>query len=73
MRMRYPSLQNNLVDGYGPDHAVRPGRWRAGRHMEDCRVVVGATRDTREGKKQRNTIRHWVNSAGAVDWQDRMI
>lgn len=74
MRMKYPRLQNNLVDREDDDHNVIPGEWRRGRNMQDCVVVQGPNRDNREGKKIRNLLKHWVNSpAGSVPWQDNMI
>ncbi len=73
MRTRYPRMQNALVDREDRHGNVVPGAWRRGRHMMDCRVVQGPNRDNREGKKLRNLLRHWVNSVGSVEWQNRMI
>ena len=75
MRIRYPGLQNQQLDI--DDNANRyfvPGACRAGRNMEDTQRVTGFNTASKEGKKQRNLIKHWVNStAGSVPWQDRMI
>ena len=75
MRIRYPGLQNQQLDI--DDNANRnfvPGAWRNGRNMEDTQRVTGFNTASKEGKKQRNLIKHWVNStAGSVPWQDRMI
>ena len=74
MRLRYPQMQDQLVDREDVDGNVIPGEWRRGRNMRDCEVVQGHNRDNREGKKLRNLLKHWVNSpAGAVPWQDKMI
>ena len=75
MRTRYPGLQNQQLDI--PENAKRnfvPGAWREGRYLEDTEIVPGANRASKEGKKQRNLIKHWVNSeVGSVSWQDMMI
>lgn len=75
MRTRYPRLQNKQLD-----HAENlncnfvPGAWRLGCNLQDTHAVSGPNTSSREGKKQRNLIKHWANSpAGAVPWQDRMI
>ena len=74
MRSRYPVLQNRLVDNQVADGAVVPGAWRDGQNLEDTEDVRAPNRASREGKKQRNLLKHWCNSpAGAVGWQDRMI
>ncbi|XP_071153583.1 uncharacterized protein [Mytilus edulis] len=74
MRTRYPRLQNRLVDHEGRNQKIVPGEWRNGRQMRDCQVVQGPNRDNREGKKLRNTLKHWINSeAGSVPWQHDMI
>ena len=74
MRMRYPRLQNRLLDRDDINQHLVPGEWRRGRQMQDCRVVQGPNRDNREGKKLHNLLKHWVNSpAGSVPWQYNMI
>ena len=74
MRSRYPVLQNRLVDNQGQDGRMQPGAWRAGQNLEDTVDVRAPNRASKDGKKLRNLIKHWVNSpAGAVAWQDRMI
>lgn len=73
MRIRYPTIHQNLLDRE-VDGEIIPGEWRIGLQMRDCVHVKGANRDNREGKKQRNLLKHWVNSpAGAVPWQDRSV
>ena len=75
MRKRYPGLQNPLIDQEDDANGVIiPGEWRNGRQMRDCRFALGHNRDNREGKKQRNLLKHWANSpAGTVEWQDKMV
>jgi len=74
MRTRYPVLQNRLVDIQGQDGHVQPGAWRDGRNLDDTVNPTAPNRASKEGKKLRNLIKHWVNSEpGAVPWQDRMI
>lgn len=74
MRTRYPVLQNRLLDVQDPNGNVQPGAWREGRNLEDTRVVQAPNRASKEGKLQRNLLRHWCNSpAGAVPWQDEMV
>ena len=75
MRTRYPGLQNQQLDRpEGENRDFVPGAWREGRHLEDTETATGPNTASRDGKKQRNLIKHWANSpAGAVPWQDRMI
>ena len=74
MRTRYPVLQNRLVDRQQPDGAMQPGEWRQGQNLGDTRQVQAPNRASRDGKKQRNLIKHWCNSpAGSVPWQDRQV
>ena len=72
MRSRYPVLQNRMIDAQ--ERRLQPGEWRAGQNLEDTVNVTAQNRASKEGKKLRNLIMHWVNSpAGAVEWQDRMV
>ena len=74
MRTRYPVLQNKLVDRKQKNGEMEPGEWRKGRNLVDTVDVQGPNRASRDGKMQRNLLRHWCNSpAGSVEWQDRMI
>lgn len=74
MRLRYPRMQNNLIDQEDANGNLIPGEWRRDRNMRDCDIVQGPNRDNRQGKKLRNTLKHWVNSpADSVPWQERMI
>ena len=74
MRIRYPRLQNSLLDRDDRSQHLIPGEWRRGRQMQECRVVHGPNRDNHEGKKLHNLLKHWVHSpAGSFPWQDYMI
>ena len=74
MRSRYPSLQNQLLDRQMPDGDMEPGAWRTGQNLEDTVNVQAPNRDSKEGKKLRNLLKHWCNSpAGAVPWQNGMV
>ena len=74
MRTRYPAGQNALLDIELDDGDFIPGEWRRGRQMRDCEFEFGHNRDHREGKMQRNLLKHWVNSpVGSVPWQEKSI
>ena len=74
MRIRYPGVQNALVDREGEDHQVVPGAWRDEQVLVEVDNVRGPTSETRRGKRQRILLKHFVNSeAGAVPWQRDMI
>ena len=73
MRSRYPALQNRLLDIQVQNGQMEPGEWRRGLNLEDTVQVHAPNRASKEGKMQRNLIKHWCNSpAGNVPWQDRM-
>ena len=73
--LRYPGLQQ--VQAEHPEkeeYDIVPGSWRELHDLGDTQAATGHNTASKEGKKQRNLIKHWVNStAGAVQWQDRMI
>ena len=74
MLIRYPVLQNRLVDYPDLYGNMQPDAWREGIDLEDTRNVKAPNRASKEGKKQRNFLPHWCNSpAGMVPWQDRMV
>jgi len=74
---KYPGLQNQQLDrAENERHDLVPGAWRQGHNLEDTQTPTGHGHNTasKDGKKQRNLLKHWVNSpAGAVPWQHRMI
>ncbi|XP_062621654.1 putative nuclease HARBI1 [Saccostrea cucullata] len=74
MRTRYPVLQNRLLDRQLQNGQMEPGEWRRGQNLFDTVEVQAPNRASKEGKMQRNLIKHWCNSpAGSVAWQDKMI
>uniref|UniRef100_UPI00358EBC9B 26S proteasome non-ATPase regulatory subunit 9 isoform X2 n=1 Tax=Myxine glutinosa TaxID=7769 RepID=UPI00358EBC9B len=62
---RYPGLQNQQLDrAENENRDLVPGAWREGHHLEDTQT--GPNTASKDGKKQRNLLKHWVNSpAGA--------
>ncbi|XP_071487463.1 putative nuclease HARBI1 [Diadema antillarum] len=58
MRIRYPVLQNRLVDRQQGNGDMDPGKWRQGLNLIDTVAVQGHNRASREAKKQRNLLRH---------------
>ena len=74
MRMRYPGLQNPLLDQENVNHQLVPGTWRDGLNMQDIDNIAGGNHTTRAAKAQRIYLKHYYNSpAGAVLWQNNMI
>ena len=72
---RYPGLHPAQVENPEPEEAnIVPGSWRELHDLGDTLTATGHNTASKEGKKQRNLVKHWVNSpAGAVEWQERMI
>jgi len=68
-------MQNQQLDRAENEHRdFVPAAWREGRNLEDTQSASGTNTASKDGKKQRNLLKHWVNSpAGAVSWQDKMI
>lgn len=75
MRIRYPGLQNKQLDrAENQNRQLVLGAWRQGLNLTDIQRVTGPNTASKDGKKQRNLIKHWVSSpAGEVPWQYRMI
>lgn len=75
MRKRYPGLQNQQLDIPEDDiEEFVPGAWRSSCNLEDTKVVSAPNTASKEGKKQRNLLKHWFNApVGAVAWQNKMI
>ena len=76
MRIRYPSIQNEMIDR--PEDINTdfiPGAWRQNKNLKDTHIVPGSnTSRNKERKKKRKLLKQWVNSeAGAVPWQDQLI
>jgi hypothetical protein len=69
LRMRYPGLQNNVLDNENEDHQIVPGAWR-----ENANMMEVENRFSTTGKQLREYLKLYFNSeAGSVPWQDRMI
>ena len=75
MRIRYPRLQDAQLDRpEGQNCQFMAESWRQGINLDDVHAAKGNNRLSKEGKKQRNLLKHWLNSpAGKVSWQDSMI
>ena len=74
MRERYPALQNAALDQEDEDHGIIPGERRQQANMHEVEQVATPNRDTRAGKRLREYLRLYFNSAaGSIPWQDRMI
>ena len=70
MRVRYPAMQNNLLDLELDNRRVQRGAWLQGRQMADIHMARGNNIDLRAGKQQRRLLTHWVNSeVGSIPWQ----
>ena len=70
MRIRYPTVQNNVLDVELQNGDFIAGEWREGRQMADCHGGTGGNRDLRAGKDQRRLLTHWLNSkVGSIPWQ----
>lgn len=74
MRMRYPNLQNAVIDTEGTDGEIIPGAWRDGDVLQDMEEANRAPRETRAGKKLRVYLKHYYNSeVGSVPWQEAAV
>ncbi|MCP4449959.1 MAG: transposase family protein, partial [Planctomycetes bacterium] len=74
MRTEYPTMQERNMDQEDEDHNIRPGAWRNG----DAQLLDGEPGARRgpeglQAKRQRDRLRDFVNGAGAVPWQERMV
>lgn len=74
MRMRYPQLQNQEVDGMQRGDLV-PGRWRAAGELQAIeRAARGGAGYNRAGRWLREYLaRYFCSPAGSVPWQDEAI
>ena len=73
MHIRYPGLQNALLDREDDNHQFVPGAWRDECVFEDVRNGTGPNEATREAKRKRIYYKHYVNNIGVVPWQRNMI
>ena len=74
MRIRYPGLQQSLLDREDPETMeVIPGAWREDQQLPNLETLHG-NNTTRAAKAQRDYLKCYYNSpAGRVEWQDAMI
>ena len=73
MRLRYPGVQNRLVDREGPNMELEAGAWRTQGILEDLQQARRGTLATRESREQRVYLKWYYNRIGSVEWQDNMI
>lgn len=73
MRIRYPRLQNNVADREDEDHNFIPGAWRTAEVEEQLQAPQVGGRASREAKRQRLYLQQYVNTVGAVPWQNNML
>ena len=87
MRLRYPALQNVVLDRETEDHDFVPGQWRQNVNMHDVggdlrgrntTVIAKRQREclnsTVIAKRQRECLNQYFNSpVDSVSWQERMI
>ena len=74
MQMRFPTLQNTVLDHEDLNHDIVPGSWRNGANMVDVERARCSNKDSTAAKKQREYLKLYFNSpAGSVPWQDNMI
>jgi hypothetical protein len=73
MRIRYPAIQNGIVDQEGEDRRVIPGAWRDEGVLREVEAMRGPTRAAKAAKQQHIYLKHYVNTIGAVPWQREMI
>jgi hypothetical protein len=72
-RMRNPGQHIALMDREGENHELVPGEWRHEGVMHEMDQVAGATVVNKEAKKQRIYLKHYLNTVGAVAWQEQQI
>ena len=76
MRIRYPTVNNNLVDQEGDQHYLVPGEWR--RDVQQLLPLNDALprgqHDLKAGSENRKYLTAYINNpAGSVPWQERMV
>jgi hypothetical protein len=73
LRIRFPAYTNHLLDREDAEtHEIIPGAWRDDEAMQSIEAMHG-NNNLRAAKAQREYLSSYVNSIGAVSWQDRMI
>ena len=76
MRIRYPTVNNNLVDQEDDQHYLVPGEWR--RDVQQLlplnHALPRGQYDLKAGSENRKYLTAYINSpAGSVPWQERMV
>ena len=73
LRTRLPTFTNALMDREDEEtHEFVAGAWRNEEQLMNLAVLRGRN-VSKAAKSQRDYICGWVNSVGAVSWQDRMV
>ena len=62
MRMRYPQLQNAVLDQEDENHNVIPGSWREAGLLQSIKEMKIKNKATSAGMKQREYLMHYFNS-----------
>ena len=71
--MKKPTYTNRLIDREDPQtHQMIPGQWHGDLALRSLETM--RSRNAKQAAKaQRQYTCEWMNSIGAVSWQDRMI
>ena len=73
MRLRYPGLQNAIMDQEDPEtHEIQPGAWREEVGLPDLANFPGRNCPQR-AKEMQSYLVTYVNGIGRVEWQNDMI
>ena len=73
LRTRLPTYTNHLLDQEDEEtHELVPGEWRQDEQMDSLAVMKGRNA-SEAAKAQYDYICDWVNSVGAVSWQEKMV
>ncbi len=74
IRIRYPAIQNAVMDRDDANNQVISREWRRGNTWEQELQHIPGNRETKAGKQQWKYLKHYYNSVvGAVPWQADMI
>ncbi len=58
MRMRYPGIQNAVMDRKDANNQVIPGEWRKGNTWEQELLCIPGNRETKAGKQKQEYLKH---------------
>ena len=74
MRVRYPTLQNSLVDQEDPEtHELVPGTWRDEATLGQELSRLEARKCPLRATELRHYLVEYLNNEGSVEWQEKMI